>query len=338
MDAMVNLPRWLVPMRRLAYLATILTVTAGCDKAKGFVRAGQAASPPASAAGSELDLRQDPVILFQVFGDADDPRVVPVAAVEHQQLKNIELAPASWRRFDATLLRSGTSLPLYKDGKPVGHARVTQSMWERPDTPLYTLPGCRTLTPLAAAKLDAGAAAGFTVEFLASNKTLGRQLQAVKTIAPVEVRQIAKALAYAAGVPAQIGRTTIDSLAMNAVAIQTGVTGFPTIVASFMDPMIEYSRTTSARTAHVMLVADADSAGTYRTTYLHRLNAPLGRAEFRRYYDHLDVTGEGRDQIVLEGWRYGGDTFLAALAFTHGEWRETFRSRTNWCLDEHVDR
>lgn len=338
MNAVMVLPRCSESMRRLAYLATILTVTVGCDKAKGFVRAGQAAGAPSIPAGSELDLRRDPVILFQVFGEANDPRIIPVAAVEQHQLKTIELEPASWRRFDAMMLRSGTPLPVYKDGKSVGYARVTQGMWERPEDPLYSLPGCRTLTPLAAAKLDPGVTTDFTVELLASNKTLGRQSTGGRTIAAAEVRQIAKALGYAAGGPADISRAVVDSLAMSAVAIQTGATKFPTIVASFTDPMIEYSQTTVAHTAHILLIADADASGHYHATYMHRLNAALGRADFRRYFDHLDVTGDGTDEIVLEGWRYGGDTFLSVLSFTGGAWRESFRSRTNWCLDQHVDR
>jgi hypothetical protein len=81
-------------------------------------------------------------------------------------------------------------------------------------------------------------------------------------------------------------------------------------------------------------MADRDATGAYHATYAHLLHGPLGTASFRRYFDHLDLTGDGVEEIILEGWQYGGDTFLSVLGWKNGSWQEVFRSRPNWCLDE----
>ena len=41
------------------------------------------------------------------------------------------------------------------------------------------------------------------------------------------------------------------------------------------------------------------------------------------------------DEILLEGWQFGGDTFLTVLGWKNGKWGEVYRARSNWCLDEH---
>ena len=53
--------------------------------------------------------------------------------------------------------------------------------------------------------------------------------------------------------------------------------------------------------------------------------APSGTAEFRRYIDHLDINGDGIDEIVLEGWQFAGETYVSVLGYANGEWSEVFR-------------
>jgi hypothetical protein len=55
--------------------------------------------------------------------------------------------------------------------------------------------------------------------------------------------------------------------------------------------------------------------------------------EYRRLIDHLDLTGDGVDEIVLEGWHTGSDSFLVFLHYHDGHWREIARGATSWCGD-----
>jgi hypothetical protein len=49
--------------------------------------------------------------------------------------------------------------------------------------------------------------------------------------------------------------------------------------------------------------------------------------------DHADITGDGVDELLLEGWRNGGDSYLLFLRFTNGKWSEMARGGTSWCAD-----
>ena len=309
-------------------------VASGCDKAKEFVRAGRASGPPQVAPAEELDLSANPDIVFQVFGEASDPRMIPVASIRGGELQPIVLSEGGWRRFDARYLRRGKSYALYQDGRVSGSVEVARGMWESAGDPLYVLPNCHTLTPLAAVRVaDGHPRTGFTVELIASTARLGSQRRTA-TLPHGELVRIAREAAAEAGPGVHITLKTLDSLDFHAESFVSGASAAPTVVASFIDPAAEGARSPGTVTTHILVIADRDSTGAYHVTYAHRLHGPLGTASFRRYFDHLDLTGDGVDEIILEGWPYGGDTFLSVLGWKDGRWREVFRTRPNWCLDE----
>ena len=319
---------------RLALIAAILMVATGCEKARAFLQAGQAAGPPRIPPAEELNLAAHPVILFQVFGETNDARMVPLAAIVGGKLKAIQLNPDNWQRFDAQYLRRGKTYTIYADGHANGIADVRQGMWERQGQTLYTLPGCKALTPIASVHANAAHIRNdFTLELLASNGVLGVS-RPPQPMAPDEIAKIARAVAAQVAGSAGIKPKLLDSLDFHAVAFPSGASHGNTIVASFIDPSAENASSTSARTTHLLIVADRDSAGAWHGTFAHKINGPLAAAQFRRYYDHLDLTGDGVDEIILEGWQFGGDTFLSILGWKDGKWSEVYRTRPNWCLDE----
>jgi hypothetical protein len=156
----------------------------------------------------------------------------------------------------------------------------------------------------------------------------------VRPKAPVKVpkgldaraRRVAIDVARAAG----IDSTALRPSAFHFTAINTGVTSSPTLVASFLDPE---SSDRNGSTAHVLALAD-DTGGGYQSTFRHTASGVVGAAEFRRYIDHLDINGDGIDEIVLEGWRFAGETFTSVLGYANGEWTEVFRGPSSWCLSK----
>jgi len=316
-------------------LATILTVATGCDKAKAFLEAGRAAGPPVIAPGEETNLASNPVILFQIFGETNDARMVPVATISRGKLKTIDLTAENWHKFDAQYLRTGKSYTIYQDGHASGTADVRQGMWERSGQALYALPGCKTLTPLAAVRTNVQhMRTDFTLEMLASNGQLG-VTRPPNPMPAGEIARIARAVAAEVAKSAGIKEGALDSLDFHAVAFPSGIAKTNTIVASFIDPSAEAATSANATTTHVFLVADRDDAGLWHATYVHKVDGPLKTAAFRRYFEHLDITGDGVDEILLEGWQFGGDTFLTVLGWKNGKWGEIYRARSNWCLDQH---
>ena len=314
-------------MKQLALIATILVVAAGCDKTKSLLGRGgppEFDGPPPAA---RLDLTKRPDVVFQLFGERDDPRMVPIAAIIDGTLKPIELTASGWREFDAMYTRSDKSYPLYRDGSAIGEVRVRRGMWERSDEPLYSLPGCRVVTPLSAVSIETNVQLSYTVEALALTAgVVVRPKPVVKPARGLEAR--ARGMAYEVARTAGIDSGALRPSAFHFLAINTGATKSPTLVASFLDPE---SSDRDGATAHVVALAD-DVGGNYQPTFNHTASGTVAAAEFRRYIDHLDLNGDGVDEIVLEGWQFAGETFVSILGYANGEWREVFRGRSSWCL------
>lgn len=324
--------------RRQVLLAIILAATAACDKARDIVDGDRTAAAPVASRAAGTDLSAHPELLFHVFGETSDPRMVPIAVISDGALHPIVLDAQGWHRLDAAYLREGATYTLYHDGAADGTVRVKRGMWESGRLPLYSLPGCTTLTPVASIELQRTTERSeFTLQDLAS--TLPALKPHTGPVLPQDqLERIARAMALEAAPDAGIDPHRLDSLTVHAVSIATGVSRWPTIVATFIDAAAENTANPAGHTTHLFIVADADSGGRYRATYVHAANGPLASAEFRRYYDHLDVSGDGVDEILLEGWRYGGDSYLAALQWRDGRWGEVFRGQSNWCLDDRPPR
>ena len=314
-------------MKRFALIATILVVAAGCDKTKSLLGLGRPPEVDGPPPGARLDLTRRPDVVFQLFGERDDPRMVPIAAIIDGTLKPIELTSSGWREFDAMYTRSDKSYALYHDGSAIGEVRVRRGMWERSDEPLYSLPGCRLVMPLSAVSIETKVRLSYTVEALAVTPGIAvRPKSPVKPARGIEIRarEIALDVAHRAGIDSAALRPS----AFHYIAINTGATKSLTLVASFLDPE---SSDRDGATAHVLALADDMGAG-YQPTFKHTASGPVAAAEFRRYIDHLDINGDGVDEIVLEGWRFAGETFVSVLGYANGEWREVFRGRSSWCL------
>ncbi len=114
-------------------------------------------------------------------------------------------------------------------------------------------------------------------------------------------------------------------------AIHTGSTRAPTLIGSYM----ERGGGIQGRPRHLFVLADS-VAGGYTPTFVHSADDSV--PEFRRYIDHADITGDGVDELLLEGWKNGGDSFLLFLRYTDGKWREMARGESTWCTDPKLKR
>jgi hypothetical protein len=307
-------------------LSLTVTFTAACDKTNND---DAVTSIPA---GQELDLKKHPTILFEVFGERDDPRMIPVASIDGGKLRPLRLSPAGWKTFDRIYNRPGVSYTLYQDGHPVGQATVKQGMWSRPESPIYTLPNCQNLIPLAAVSIDSKVNAGITVEFLATTASLS-SAKGGTPLAPTAAATLARDVGARVAAGAHIPRTRLDSLDFHAVAITTGATTAPTLVVSYIDPNAEEAAAHGDETSYLFAIADKSGAD-YTPSFSQSVNGSAARAQYRRYVDHLDIDGNGVDEIVLEGWQYGGDSYPMIMRYKAGRWVEVYRGTASWCLDE----
>jgi hypothetical protein len=283
------------------------------------------------AAGLDALLAARPPVLYQVFGGRGDPRMLPVAALVDGGIRPLRLSGAAWQRFDSLYHRPGAVYTVYQDGRPAGSARVTRPMWDERGEPLYELPHCRQPTPLAAVHLKAPPPIGFFVEHLATNARveraprvraarLGRRADVV-----AEGRRVAAQAAEAAGVEA----AALERLDFRVTAVDVGAGAEPTLVVSFVDPAA--TATAPGGATHLFVLADRGADG-YVPTYARLVRGGDGSARYRRYVDHLDLTGDGVDELVLEGWSSGRESFLLILQRQNGRWAEVFQGSASWCL------
>lgn len=317
---------------RLLALACILALTAGCDKAKELAgaqtRAHAAEPPPAE----RLDLTGRPDLVFHVFGERNDPRMMPIAVVENGALRPIVLHAAGWKQLDSTYLRAGSQHVLHGTGRSIGTVSVKRGMWEPRAQPLYSLPNCSILTPLAAVSLNTSRKLEFTVEFMATTAKPSEPARR-RTMPAAEAQEVGREVSRVAAQRAGISASALNGLTFSATPLATRDGGDPTVVVVMMDPRAESAAATGQSTTHLLVIGERDAEGRFVAAFVHTANGPATSAEYRRFIDHADLTGDGQDEIILEGWQYGGDTFLAILGFRDGRWSEVFRSRAQWCLD-----
>lgn len=311
-------------VRQVALAATILTVGSGCDKPTRAQRA--AAAERAGTPGDTLDVASRPPVLYQLFGDRHSPRMLPVAALVDGRIEPIVLADSGWRDFDMVYHRPGAVYTIYKNGRATGTATVKRPMWDARGNAVYALPGCRTHTPLAAVEVNAPLPAGFLVEHLATDAPIAeRPRRPTRGAHLTEARRVASAVADELGISEQ----ELERLEFRSVAVATGAHASPTLAISFIDAT---GRSRADGPVRQLFVLADDGPEGYRPTYTRVVRA-TDSTGFRRYVDHLDITGDGVDELILDGWSAAQESYLLVLGHRDGRWEEVFRGRQSWCID-----
>jgi hypothetical protein len=331
-------------LRTLALVATILMVAAGCDKktrdniVEGYVELIDKVSGVAEK-GKPLpvaltSLEDEPPMLFYVFGKRTEPRLVPVAVLQQGKLRRVVLNGRGWREFTRTYTARGDTLLLFQDGRRVGTAAVRRSMWDG-DSAVYSLPNCQLPLPLSLVSLQ-GELTGskVTVEAFASNRHLGRLPEEV-TLSPAQVEKTGKDIGLLVAAKLGMSPESIDSLYASTTAVPTGHPERPTLVINMLDPALS-DTTKKDDLRQVFIIADAGPFG-YGPTFWHFRRGPRAAVQFRRYVDHLDVDGDGYDEIILEAWypgRQGAFFIVLGQRPAVGGWEERYRSDQDWCQDK----
>ncbi len=317
------------PTASFAFIAATLALATGCDKAPEI---DPNETLPAGVA--PIDLATRPTMLFQVFGSVDSAKIMPIAAVVDGTIRPIALTRQGWRDLDSTYLAAGTSYQVYTNDAQFGSVTVTRGMWPGGGEPSYPLPGCTSLRPLGSVTLNLPVPPTEpSIEFIASSAPLAPH-PAVSRALPssATVARLGRAQGHALGARSQMDREELDSLDFVARMLITGAGKEPTLLVSFIDPQGGDIAPGVGHTSHMLALFDKDDTG-YVSTYRHVKSGDAKTVEFQRLVDHLDVDGDGIDEIILETWHYGGTNDLVVLGFKAGQWHEVLRAGSNWCLD-----
>jgi hypothetical protein len=296
----------------VAALASILTITAGCDK-----------KAETAEVVHRTSLANKPNVVFLLFGDRTDPRLLPIVTTIDGQVAPVSLDSRGWRDFDHLYFRPGTPLSIYRDGRSDGKATIRRGMWDG-SGPLYKLPRCRSPKPLAAVVPRESEAQAVMLELIATSEPLAAF--GTRDPVPPSALDSARAIAYRVAQHEGLTRNARAELDLAVSAISTGATRSPTLVASYM----ERGGGIQGHPRHLFLLADLTDHG-YEASFVHVADDSL--PEFRRLIDHADVTGDGVDELLVEGWANGGESYLLFLRYVNGKWVEMARGETSWCAD-----
>jgi hypothetical protein len=303
--------------------AVILLAATACEKSQPAIPSANAIVPAGTPA---LSLAANPLILFQVFGDRENPRMMPIAAVVNGAIKPIGLTLDGWKQLDAKYMAAGTKYLFNLESGEPGELTVAR------DT-AYTLPGCSAVTPMSIVNLTfKEPRSDPTVEFLASSGPVAPpRAEASKLMESEDIANLARRLGHEVGKRANLTAAELDSLDFHARMIHTGATSAPTLLISFIDPKAGVT-TGNSWTGHVFALADSGANG-YEVTYAHAAKGSASSVEFRRLANHIDFNGDGIEELILEAWKYAGDDYRVVLSFKAGKWQEVLRVKQEWCLD-----
>lgn len=312
-----------------ALIVATLAITTACDKAPEVTP-----EQTLPVGITPLDLATRPTILFQVFGTTDEPKIMPIAAIVSGAIQPIALTPAGWRELDSTYLAPGARYSIYSNDNVFGTVTVTRGMWAGGAEPLYPLPGCTDLRPLGSATLELSGRVGEpSVEFIASSAPLSPHPAGPRSLpASATVAKLGKDYGRALAAQNQMDAEELDSLDFIARMFVTGAGPQPTLLVSFIDPQAGDVAPGVGHSSNILALFDKLDTG-YVSTYRHVKSGEAKGVEFQRLVDHLDVDGDGIDEIILESWHYASTNELVVLAFKAGQWHEVLRSSSNWCLD-----
>jgi hypothetical protein len=207
-------------------------------------------------------------------------------------------------------------------------------MWAGGDTALYPLPGCAHLRPLGAVTLQlARKSDDPNIELMATELPLKPHPGSAQPFPPSDaIARLGRARGLALGLANQMDKEELDSLDFIARMIRTGAATAPTLLVSFIDQQAGDVAPGVGHTSHMLALFDKIDTG-YVATYRHVKSGDARTVEFQRVLDHLDVDGDGIDELVLEAWHYGGTNNLVVLGFRSGQWHELLRTSSSWCLD-----
>ncbi len=308
-------------MYRIAVV--ILLAATACEKSNPAKDPALAIVPDGVPA---LNLAAKPQFLFQVFGDRDSPRMMPIAAVVNGAIKPIGLTQSDWKQLDAQYMAAGTKYPFYVAGGDPGELTVTG------DT-AYSLPGCAAVKPMSLVQLAFNKPrTDPTVEFIAfSGPLTPPHPEPAKLMTATDMEKLGRKLGHDVGTRVGLSAAELDSIDFHARMVMTGASKAPTLLISFIDPNAGEAHG-AVRTGHIFALADSGANG-YEVTYAHAVKGNAKTIEFQRLVNHVDFNGDGADEIIVEAWKYASDNDLVVLSFKGGRWQEVLRVKQGWCLD-----
>lgn len=316
-------------LQRLPLLGIVIVAT-GCDNVEwGGVELGLSSpsdtlvsesSPEVTEVVESIDTPTIGPILYLGHRAGVEATLVPVAEIRPNGLFPLEAsgsAEAS-RAFAAEHLSPGLEFTLFSDGARVG--RLTAERFSVDQQYCGVRPQIRgpiELTPSAA-----------TVQtFLALPRKEGNAFAygAYSPVVPTRDLRVTSLNTMQQVIPTvgALWPVSVLGIRQDVQMFRARSGGAPTVVATFIYAD-ELSVGPAARGAYSVFLASDDDGTGYQGSYVdYRLFSRDGKGS-ARYFDHLDVDGDGSDEMVLE-FMGENSVWLSVLGRRGESWVETYR-------------
>lgn len=319
--------------RRWLLLAVILTVPSGCDNVTWGGTEVRLQGPPArgdeaaAQVHEEAPAQEEPPdpftgpILLAGAPAGDSVRLVVVGPVRGDVLEPLPAGEEGATAI-ASLIRKrlppGTELVLFAQGARVGRLLVSgSSVDDRFCPPRPVVTGVAELVP------DAAEADRFLA--LADTSARPRPRTAYRAWSH-DYTQRVSSLSLASEAIAQLGAPWPPSLLESRGDIRAfrlpEATG-PSLAATFLYKDRLAVAPPAADAYALFVIGEPGQAG-YRNTYTWYRRADDDGKGVPRYFDHLDLDGDGRSEILLDV--FGAERrWFASLARRNGTWERSFQ-------------
>jgi len=319
-------------LQRLPLLGIVIVATSCDNVAWGGVYVGLRApsesvvseAPPEVVAVADDSVPSKPPlgpVLYLGHRAGGEAILVPVAEIGPNGLSPIEEAGSAEasRAFIAEYLMPGIEFTLFSDGARVG--RLTAERFSvdqrycrvRPQIrgPIELVPAAATVQRFLALPTREGSA----FEYGAYSPVV--QTRDLRVTSLTSMQQIIPAVGA-------LWPASVLNIRRDVQMFRARADGPPTVVASFVyaDDLVVGPANRGAYS--VFLAVDDDDGTGYSSSYVdYRLASRDGKGA-ARYFDHLDVDGDGSDEVLLEV--LGEDSmWLSALTRRGESWVEEYR-------------
>ncbi len=320
--------------RRWLAIAVILTVPSGCDNVKwggADIHMEHASverprvearvqKPDSEAPAVHVSLPSGPILLAGTRKGASATLDV-VGAVAGDSLSPFpsdKTVPGYRAYFTRKLLAPGSRLVLFSDGVRVGHLTVTDTgVDKRYCVPRPTVSGTVELVPSAA-----GASHFLALSGSAADTVPYRPYRALHD----NYDQRVASLTLASQAIQKVGATWPSSLLGSRAdiqAFQLQRASGPSIAATFL---YQDHLSTAAPGSHayaLFVMGSQRDSTTYRSDFVWYRQAAKDGKGAPRYFDHLDLAGDGRHEVLLDVLG-NGTRWFALLGERGGSWVRTY--------------
>ncbi len=320
--------------RRWLAIAVILTVPSGCDNVTwGGVDvhmqspsqdADSAAASTAAADSTGTEERLTPPvgpILLAGVRDGDSATLAVAGFVQGDGLQAFsadDSMPDRRTDFVRHMLAPDSQLVLFAEGVRVGRLTVARTgVDDSFCVPRPTVTGVIELVPAAA---GASRLLAFP-DSSGSTRPYGAY-EALEDRYPQRVASLNLAMEAIPNVGATWPPSLLDTRADIRVFQLPGSEGV-SVAATFL----YHDRLTMAApgpNAYALFVMGSERQGEYRSDFVWYQKASDDGKGAARYFDHLDLNGDGRDEVILDVLG-NGRRWFATLGWRNGSWTRTFQ-------------